>query len=130
MPVRGIEREEFWRGVITRQAESGLSVAKFCKRETLAEQSFYAWKKKLRERDQVGRKLSRGNNGSVSNGAAAKSSTAFVPVEIEQAMPAGAIRIQWPSGVCVEVPCGVKPHEIAGILQTLHQLDPLRTENA
>lgn len=36
-----------WRDFILRQQASGLSVAAFCRREGLAESSFFTWKRKL-----------------------------------------------------------------------------------
>lgn len=38
-----------WRGIIDRQAESGLSVAAFCRRWRISQPSFYAWRRRLRE---------------------------------------------------------------------------------
>ena len=37
----------FWTEVIQAQAESGLSIAKFCRQRGVAQPSFYAWRKKL-----------------------------------------------------------------------------------
>ena len=48
------EKEEFWRLVIEEQGASGLSVRAFCEREGVSEPSFYAWRKRLRDRDEAG----------------------------------------------------------------------------
>jgi Transposase len=40
-----------WQGLIERQAESGLSVRAFCRQESLREPSFYAWRRKLAQRE-------------------------------------------------------------------------------
>jgi len=40
-------RANVWREVIRRQQSSGLSIAKFCRQEGLAQASFYNWRKKL-----------------------------------------------------------------------------------
>lgn len=45
------EKEEFWRFVLSQQIESGLSVRNFCNQEGLSEPSFYAWRRKIAERD-------------------------------------------------------------------------------
>ncbi len=37
-----------WREILRRQAGSGLSVAAFCRRSRIAQASFYAWRRKLR----------------------------------------------------------------------------------
>ena len=44
-------REQFWREVLDRQAVSGLNVREFCRREQLAETSFFAWRRTIRQRD-------------------------------------------------------------------------------
>ena len=48
---RDPERERFWREVVKRQASSGLSVREFCRREQLAETSFFSWRRTIRQRD-------------------------------------------------------------------------------
>jgi hypothetical protein len=45
-----IQKESYWRGVMSRQAESGLSVRRFCAEAKVSEPSFYAWRRKLRVR--------------------------------------------------------------------------------
>lgn len=48
---RDAEKERRWRGVLSRQASSGLSVREFCKRDRLTESQFYAWRRTIAERD-------------------------------------------------------------------------------
>ena len=48
---RSAEKEAFWREVLQQYQRSGLSVRSFCERKGIAEQSFYAWRKKLKSRD-------------------------------------------------------------------------------
>ena len=38
-----------WAEIVRRQAGSGLSVAAFCRRSHIAQASFYAWRRKLRD---------------------------------------------------------------------------------
>ena len=40
---------ERWRGLISSQADSGLSIAEFCRQNDLPQASFYQWRRKLRE---------------------------------------------------------------------------------
>ena len=54
------EKEQFWRMVLEEHARSGLPAREFCRRESISEPSFYAWRRKIRERDteaRVGREL-------------------------------------------------------------------------
>ena len=43
------ERRQFWRGLIAQYEQSGVSVRAFCKQHRTNEQSFYQWRKRLRE---------------------------------------------------------------------------------
>jgi transposase-like protein len=42
-----LSASEKWRLIVARQAASGLSVAQFCRRYTVAGSSFFAWKRRL-----------------------------------------------------------------------------------
>jgi len=44
-------REKLWRSRLARQAASRLSVRAFCRREGVAEPSFYAWRRTIAQRD-------------------------------------------------------------------------------
>ncbi len=43
------QKTSYWREVLARQAESGLSIRQFCIREGVSQPSFYAWRRKLPE---------------------------------------------------------------------------------
>lgn len=45
--VSTASREPFWREVIARQRESGLSIKGFCAKEALAIATFFVWKRRL-----------------------------------------------------------------------------------
>lgn len=51
MAVGVSEKEKFWRFVVSEQSASGLSIVEFCRLEGVSQPSFYAWRKKIRERD-------------------------------------------------------------------------------
>jgi transposase-like protein len=46
-------RIEYWRGQVEEQERSGLSVKQFCETRQITEQSFYVWRKRLREQAPV-----------------------------------------------------------------------------
>jgi len=48
---RSIEKEEFWRLALREHQQSGLTIRAFCQREGLSEPSFYAWRKKIKNRN-------------------------------------------------------------------------------
>jgi transposase-like protein len=43
------QRHEYWRGLISRQEQSGMTVQAFCAQQGVTEASFYNWRKQLRE---------------------------------------------------------------------------------
>jgi len=43
------EREAFWREKVARHRASGLPVQEFCERESLREQAFYVWRRRLED---------------------------------------------------------------------------------
>ena len=45
--VSTASREQFWRAVVARQRESGLSIKAFCAREAVAAATFFVWKRRL-----------------------------------------------------------------------------------
>jgi hypothetical protein len=46
-------REDYWRGRIAEQEQSGISVGRFCREQRLTEASFYGWRKRLRKAEPV-----------------------------------------------------------------------------
>jgi transposase-like protein len=47
------KRSEYWREQVAEQARSGLSVRQYCERAQIGEQSFYAWRRRLRRDPEV-----------------------------------------------------------------------------
>ena len=47
---KNAEKESYWRDVIKRHSVSSLSIREFCENEDVSLPSFYAWRRKLRER--------------------------------------------------------------------------------
>jgi transposase-like protein len=46
-------RSEYWRERIAEQERSGMSVGRFCQEQQITEQSFYVWRKRLRQPEAV-----------------------------------------------------------------------------
>jgi len=46
-------RIECWRARIAEQKRSGMSVGRFCQEQQITEQSFYVWRKRLRQPEAV-----------------------------------------------------------------------------
>lgn len=50
---RTASRIGYWREQVVQQERSGLTVKQYCERQGVAEQSFYVWRKRLREESPV-----------------------------------------------------------------------------
>ena len=105
MGRRRQDRESYWRGVLQRQMDSGLSVARFCRQESVSAPSFYAWR----------RKLSSPAEGAAPTGQAAN----FIPFRIESRAAAESVRILLPHGVSIDAPGGIDRHALADLLGAL-----------
>lgn len=53
--IKSTSKERLWREILQRQADSGQSVRRFCASEGISEPSFYAWRRRLRERNSIAR---------------------------------------------------------------------------
>lgn len=98
---RDSNREAFWRGVLARHRDSGLSIRAFCRRERLSEPSFYAWRRELARRN--AERPARGASGRKRPG---QTPPAFVPVVVSNGLAddrTEAITIHWGRGERVRV---------------------------
>lgn len=108
--ARGVEREQFWRGQIEGQVASGLSARQWCRREQLSEPSFYAWRRKLAQRDQD---RSAPDSPPARNG--------FLPIRLTS-FATSHVELQLASGLMIRVPA----QETAALCAILEILEPRR----
>lgn len=113
MGRRRTERELYWRGVFEQQASSGLSVARFCRQESVSAPSFYAWRRKLKERDVAPRQENQPVN------AQAISAAQLLPVHIEANNSPAPVRILLPQGVSIETTGNIDGGVLAHLLRVL-----------
>ena len=104
-----------WREILTRQASSGLSVREFCATERVSQPSFYAWRRKFRERK---------NNGSHLRGARDSKATpdqerTFVPLELLG--DAQSMEIIHPLGYRIQIGGEVNPVSLRQVIQVLDE---------
>jgi hypothetical protein len=83
---------QFWRGQIEGQATSGLSARQWCRREQLSEPSFYAWRRKLAQRD---RERSAPDSRAASSG--------FLPIQLTS-FATSHVELQLTSGLVIRIP--------------------------
>jgi transposase len=76
-----------WRQRIARQRRSQSSIAEFCSAEGVSANSFYAWRRRLREGDAAGPR-----------------SGLFVPIELPSSGTPAGVRIELPGGAVVILP--------------------------
>ena len=112
---RGGRREWYWREVIERQPESGLSIRAFCRRSGIREWTFYSWRRKLRDREGAG-----------------EAEVTFLPVRVtEPARPGGAsIEIVLPGDRRVRVSAPVDREALREVLAALEARPPVPEASA
>jgi len=109
----GTERELRWREMVNRQAESGLSIREFCANEEVSEPSFYAWRKKFRERQNEAadaRKPRRSPDDPDSR-------DLFVPLELIDS--AETLEVVHPLGYRVRIIGDVNPSALRRVIEVL-----------
>ena len=111
MGRRRKDRELHWRGVFDRQSASGLNVAGFCRQESISAPSFYAWRRKLKERAAA----------DDSDAITTVSSGQLLPVRIESSAPPTPVRILLPQGVAIDASSSIDPSVLADLLRTLRE---------
>lgn len=105
---RDLAKEEFWRGVVTRHAASGLSVRLFCRQEQLTESAFYAWRRTLAERAAVR--------------ATTDAPPAFVPaVVVNEQSAEQSVSLELRSGNVLRWPRSLPVAQLAELVRALEQ---------
>jgi len=141
MPKANEEKRSYWRGVLRRQRESGLSVRQFCADERLSDASFYRWKRKItgkdsrrasnseedgKSRPRAGASSGRGSQKRRQASRVAKPNGrtgAFIPVRL-RATAGGLLEVVHPLGHVVRVPAVFDAGSLRQVLDVLdHQGD-------
>jgi len=107
-------KESFWRRVLRQFQYSGQGVRAFCEAHGLSEQSFYAWRRTIRERDRQHTPGSRREPRPASSPVTGHGRPAFVPVTI--AASATPLEVVLRDGRVVRVPA---PFDAATLRQLL-----------
>lgn len=112
-------RESYWRGVLEQQAQSGLSVANFCRQESISAPSFYIWRKKLAAWDTAGGGTQEANSGARQASSTDRAIARLLPVHIESLESPTPVRILLPQGVSIDAPSNIPQSELAELLRAL-----------
>lgn len=86
-----------WREIVRGHAQSGLSVAAYCRRARVPQSSFYAWRRKLRR----------------------SATFTEVRVALEPPRDAGAIEVRLTGGRCLVVRAGFDRQTLQDLVATL-----------
>lgn len=106
------EKELYWRELMQRQAESGLSVRQFCVREGVSEPSFYAWRQRL------GGGWKRKAEGASGRAAGlATNGREFIPLELIEA--SAALELIHPRGYRIRVTGPIDASNLQRLLDVL-----------
>jgi transposase-like protein len=112
---RDAGRERLWRSRLKRQAASRLSVRAFCRREGVAEPSFYAWRRTIAERD-ASRRASR---------PPASEPPPFVSVAVTgQPIGTASIVIELAGGRVLRLPESISAGRLAELVHALESRGP------
>lgn len=116
--MRNLERETHWRGILARFSRSGMSVREFCRRETLSEPSFYAWRRTLQHRD--------AEPASRSESVSRSPVPAFLPVDVRREIhvPAPEIVVELGRDLAIRVGEGIPIERIAALVRELQPGGP------
>ena len=107
---KNAEKELQWREILDRQAGSGFSIREFCAREGISQPSFYAWRKKLRERPaETARRPEQ----------PAGDAQLFVPLQLLD--PSGSLEIVHPRGYRIQVTGDVNPVALRHVIEALEE---------
>jgi hypothetical protein len=113
---KSLEKEKQWREIFQQQASSGLSVRGFCASEGLSEPSFYAWRKRLRERSDEAARDARRSRGVEEPG---ENAELFVPLKLIDT--AASLEIVHPLGYRIQVSGDVNPGALRQVLAALDE---------
>ena len=105
------EKELYWREMVNRQAVSGLSIRRFCANEGISQPSFYAWRRKFRERENDGAQTRKPERRVDERG------REFIPLELLDS--GGALEVIHPLGYHVRVTGEVNLRALQQVLDVL-----------
>lgn len=110
---KSAERELHWREILDRQAASGLSIGAFCREARISQPSFYAWRKKLRERENDGAQ----GRASMRRQEEPGTGPAFIPLKLRDS--ASSLEVIHPLGYRVRVSGEVNIRALRQVLDAL-----------
>ena len=113
--MRSEAKERLWREQVSSWQRRGLSIRQYCQQHQLNEPNFYAWRRELARRDEVG------GISSESVQRPKPLSVTWMPLTVDPStLP--VVEVQLPTGAILRVPAGVESATLERILTALHQV--------
>lgn len=101
-------KEQYWREMLARQAASSQSVREFCSQQGLKENSLYAWRQTIRQRDGTAKRTQK--------------AAAFVPAVIRGGVPAESwLVVDLSGGRALRVPGSISGERLAELVAALER---------
>ena len=124
MSKRSEEKRAYWRDLLERQRESGLSVRQFCREHQMSEASFHSWKRKIAGHDRDDDASSEsGDQKQPARRQVAKqteNAAVFIPVRVSAA-GGSALEIVHPRGHVLRVPAVFDEGSLRRVLEVIDQ---------
>jgi hypothetical protein len=119
-------KEQFWRRTFRQWRSSGLGVRAFCAEHGLAEQSFYAWRRIVAERDQEATRVRAEpeRSGVCRAALASDDAPVFVPLHVIDAPAPAAFEVVLECGRVVRVLRGFDADTLRQLLAVLEEKQP------
>lgn len=120
-----MEKERFWRQVVSGHSASGLSVRQYCAERGVTEPSFFAWRREMARRDataKTGAKSSAPRAG-VQSTRERPAPLRFAQLQIASSESASGVWIEivLPAGIRLRVPRGVCQETLTSVLGVLER---------
>ena len=111
-------KEAFWRGVVARQAGSGLSIREWCRRQGVNEPAFYWWRRRMNGQPSGATMPLQGTpaGSSLTNVEPSATAAEFLPIRLASS---AMIEIVLPDGVRLQVTPGVTADQLRQVLCAL-----------
>jgi len=112
---RDERKERLWRGLMSEQERSGLSIRGFCQSRGIVESSFHCWRRELKVRDAVQK-----TNANPVTAASVPAAPAFATVTVAGLESLDStLELVLTSGICVRVPVGFDQRTLRELLAVL-----------
>ena len=122
MPEADSEKQAYWRSVLRRQQESGLSVRRFCLNHQLSQGAYYSWKRRIADRDSQMESDSERNGQQRSSASdttkRSEGAAVFLPVRLGAAA-VSVLEVLHPRGYVVRVPTIFDEDSLRQVLKVL-----------